>query len=118
MGNLYLQHLGGNRLFNCRKCSVFLSNDSQIESKNFTASSGRAYLFKKTVNMYFSEVLDREMMTGRHKIRHAHCKKCHGYLGWKYEFAYKDNQRYKEGKVVLEVGLLVEKDGIEGEIKN
>lgn len=34
------------------------------------------------------------------------CKKCKTDLGWKYEYTKNDEQRYKEGKYVLEVECL------------
>jgi protein yippee-like 5 len=37
------------------------------------------------------------MLTGRHFVRDVFCKKCAVKLGWIYEFATDDSQRYKEG---------------------
>jgi len=60
-----------------------------------------------------SEVQDRVMLTGRHMVRDVSCKKCDVKLGWIYEFATEENQRYKEGRVILERALVTETDGIE-----
>ena len=60
-----------------------------------------------------SEVQDRAMLTGRHMVRDVFCKNCEAKLGWMYEYATEENQRYKEGRVILERALVVEADGIE-----
>ena len=61
----------------------------------------------------FSEVQDRVMLTGRHVVRDVSCKNCEAKLGWIYEFATEENQRYKEGRVILERALVTESDGLE-----
>lgn len=54
---------------------------------------GRAFLFHKVVNLVYSEVQDRVMLTGRHMVRDVSCKNCATKLGWVYEFATEENQR-------------------------
>ena len=51
------------------------------------------------------------MLTGRHIVRDVACKSCSQKLGWVYEFATEENQRYKEGRVILERALVTEQDG-------
>lgn len=41
------------------------------------------------------------------------CKSCDCKLGWMYEFATEDSQKYKEGRVILERALVTESDGVE-----
>ena len=53
------------------------------------------------------------MLTGRHIVRDVSCKNCNVNLGWVYEFATEENQRYKEGRVILERALVNEQDGID-----
>jgi len=53
------------------------------------------------------------MLTGRHIVRDVTCKKCDTKLGWVYEFATEENQRYKEGRVILERALVRELDGLD-----
>lgn len=53
------------------------------------------------------------MLTGRHMVRDVSCKNCDTKLGWIYEFATEENQRYKEGRVILERALVTESDGID-----
>ena len=53
------------------------------------------------------------MLTGKHMVRDVGCKNCDAKLGWIYEFANEENQRYKEGKVILERALVTETDSFE-----
>merc|ERR1712061_978024 len=84
-------------------------------SRRFTGATGRAFLFNKVVNLRYSDVQVRQMLTGRHIVRDVSCKNCNVKLGWVYEYATEDNQRYKEGKVILERALVNEQDGIDEE---
>lgn len=113
MGRKFLDHMGGSRLFSCAHCDTNLTNRSELISTRFTGSTGRAYLFNKVVNLSYSEVQDRMMITGRHMVRDVFCKNCEEKLGWMYEFATEDNQRYKEGRIILERALIIESDGFE-----
>ena len=76
-------------------------------------ATGRAFLFNRVVNLNYSEVQDRVMLTGRHMVRDVSCKKCDAKLGWIYEFATEENQRYKEGRVILERALVTESEGFD-----
>lgn len=51
------------------------------------------------------------MLTGRHMVRDVMCKNCKTKLGWMYEFATEESQRYKEGRVILEHALISESEG-------
>ncbi|XP_023338858.1 protein yippee-like 5 [Eurytemora carolleeae] len=113
MGRVFLEHCGGSRLFSCNNCDTVLTNRGELISTRFTGATGRAYLFGKVVNLKYSEVQDRVMLTGRHMVRDVFCKNCDAKLGWMYEFATEDNQRYKEGRVILERALVNETDGID-----
>ncbi|KAL2735128.1 protein yippee-like 5 [Vespula maculifrons] len=132
MGVIFLEHIGGTRLFSCASCDTNLTNRGQLISTRFTGATGRAFLFNKVVNLNYryriqssllflpsnycymvhSEVQDRVMLTGRHMVRDVSCKNCDAKLGWVYEFATDDNQRYKEGRVILERALVTESDGM------
>lgn len=46
-------------------------------------------------------------------VRDVMCKNCDQKLGWIYEFANEENQRYKEGRVILERALVTESEGFE-----
>ena len=45
------------------------------------------------------------MTTGMHTIRVLYCIDCHENVGWKYEIAYEEDQKYKEGRFILEEEL-------------
>uniref|UniRef100_A0A915IMQ3 Protein yippee-like n=1 Tax=Romanomermis culicivorax TaxID=13658 RepID=A0A915IMQ3_ROMCU len=113
MGRLFFEHLGGTRMFLCAHCDTYLTNRSELVSTRFTGATGRAFLFNRVVNLEMSEMQDRMMLTGRHMVRDVSCKKCKTKLGWMYEFATDDTQRYKEGRVILERALVTEADGRE-----
>merc|ERR1719167_1064378 len=83
MGRQHLFHLGGYRIFSCIRCQTFLTNRDEL------------------------------MLTGRHIVRDVTCKSCQTKLGWIYEYATEENQRYKEGKVILERALVNESDGLD-----
>lgn len=77
-------------------------------SRAFTGQHGRAYLFDQVVNVYTGEPQERQMTTGLHIVRDIHCVKCKVILGWKYDRAYEETQKYKEGKFILERALLID----------
>ncbi|CDS36993.1 yippee protein [Echinococcus multilocularis] len=97
MGRLFIEHLGGERVFVCH-CHTPLTNRDELLSTRFTGSTGRAFLFHRVVNVTFSEIQDRVMITGRHLVRDVLCMNCGNKLGWMYEYAMEESQRYKEGK--------------------
>jgi len=111
MGRIFLDHMGGSRLFSCVSCDANLTNRSELISTRFTGATGRAFLFNKVVNLSFSDIQDRVMLTGRHMVRDISCKNCDAKLGWIYEFATEESQRYKEGRVILERALVRETEG-------
>merc|ERR1712203_590168 len=113
MGRVYLEHFGGSKPFSCAQCDTFLTNRAELISTRFTGATGRAFLFNRVVNLNYSETQDRIMLTGRHIVRDVTCKKCDTKLGWVYEFATEENQRYKEGRVILERALVTEMDGLD-----
>ncbi|CAF1628714.1 unnamed protein product [Rotaria magnacalcarata] len=111
MGRIFLEHLGGQRIFSCAHCDTPLTNRNELVSTRFTGSTGRAFLFSRIVNTKQSLVQERMMLTGRHFVRDISCKKCDTKLGWMYEFATEDSQRYKEGRIILERALINETVG-------
>ncbi|MFH4975247.1 hypothetical protein AB6A40_001956 [Gnathostoma spinigerum] len=110
MGRIFYEHLGGKRIFSCETCETYLSNRHEVMSTNFRGATGRAFLFRRVVNIRESDVESREMMTGRHLVRDIFCKRCNTKLGWMYEFAVEPDQKYKEGRVILERKLVRESE--------
>ena len=68
-----------------------------------------AFLVDKVKNVHFGEEETRFLLTGRHSVRNVHCNSCEEVLGWKYEVAFEEEQKYKEQKFVLELALLHQK---------
>lgn len=48
------------------------------------------------------------MLSGLHTVADIFCCCCGQIVGWKYESAHERNQKYKEGKFVLERGRIVD----------
>jgi len=111
MGKLFLDHINGTKLYSCASCDTNLTNKGELISTRFTGATGRAYLFKKVVNLTYTHIQDRVMLTGRHMVRDVMCKNCKAKLGWMYEYAHEDSQKYKEGRVILEQALITESEG-------
>ena len=68
----------------------------------FQGRHGRAYLFNDAVNVTLGPSEDRMLITGLHTVADIFCTCCNTNLGWKYEQAYEDSQKYKEGKYIIE----------------
>lgn len=53
MGRIFLEHIGGQRLFSCANCDTVLTNRHELISTRFTGATGRAFLFNKVVNLNY-----------------------------------------------------------------
>ncbi|KAL6867277.1 hypothetical protein ACP4OV_015301 [Aristida adscensionis] len=62
------------------------------------------------VNICLGPNEDRYLITGLHTVNDIYCSCCQQLLGWRYEKAYDESQKYKEGKFILERARMV-KDG-------
>nr|XP_010923052.1 protein yippee-like isoform X4 [Elaeis guineensis] len=101
MGRLFLIHLEG-KIYSCKHCQTHLALYTDIMSKSFHCRHGKAYLFHKVVNVTVGLKEDRMMMTGLHTVSDIFCVGCGSIVGWKYDAAHDKNQKYKEGKFILE----------------
>ena len=72
--------------------------------------NGRAFLFSHAMNVMVGPKEDRQLTTGLHMVADVYCCDCHEVLGWKYERAYGETQKYKEGKYILEKSKIVRED--------
>lgn len=59
MGRIFLDHLGGQRIFSCANCDTPLTNRSELVSTRFTGATGRAFLFNHVVNTKANSVQER-----------------------------------------------------------
>jgi protein yippee-like 5 len=62
MGRLYLEHIGGAKIYSCNNCDTPLTNKTEIISTRFTGATGRAYLFGNVVNYTVNEVQERVIL--------------------------------------------------------
>lgn len=53
MGRIFLDHVGGDRLYACAACDTNLTNRDELISTRFTGATGRAFLFNKVVNLNY-----------------------------------------------------------------
>ncbi|KAI9144839.1 yippee-like protein [Paraphysoderma sedebokerense] len=108
MGLLFKVYLSPEKghIFACSNCRTHFTTNDLIISKQFQGQHGRAFLFNKVVNVAEGEPQTRSMTTGLHTVRDIFCQHCNIVVGWKYEKAYEETQRYKEGKYILEKALL------------
>ena len=108
----------------CAKCSTDLCSTSQIISKGFTGRHGRAYLvspspalsdfaqsYRGANDLYLPNTKtdapsSRQLVTGVHTVSDVRCIFCGSMLGWKYDEAEEESQRYKVGKYILETKMI------------
>eukprot|EP00045_Choanoeca_perplexa_P001547 m.20242 g.20242 ORF g.20242 m.20242 type:complete len:114 (+) comp11019_c0_seq2:392-733(+) len=102
MGRLFKEYLKEPRVYVCSGCNTHLAAQDSLVSKSFHGRLGPAYLFNEVVNIDVGPAQQKMLITGLHSICDVHCSVCRVYLGWKYEMAYAQEQRYKIGKVILE----------------
>lgn len=102
MGRPFKQYLTGPRIYSCSNCRSHSADHDEIISKSFQGRHGRAYLFASVVNVCVGPLEDRLLITGLHTVADIYCSDCAEVLGWKYEKAYEESQKYKEGKYILE----------------
>ncbi|RSH78952.1 uncharacterized protein EHS24_001875 [Apiotrichum porosum] len=109
---LHLAHVpDGTPVFSCVKCSEVLALQDELVSKAFMGRSGRAYLMNSTINTNLGKREDRKLMTGKHTVADLHCAACNAELGWMYIKAPNGEQRYKEGRYILEEAQIVKENG-------
>ena len=104
---LYKKFLKGEKIYACSNCHCHLAYHEDIISKSFQGRHGRAYLFETIVNFFLGEPEDRTLITGVHTVCDVFCVSCQTVLGWKYEDAKEESQKYKVGKFIVEKVYLV-----------
>ncbi|KAL8720999.1 MAG: hypothetical protein Q9225_002239 [Loekoesia sp. 1 TL-2023] len=106
----------------CARCATDFCPTSQIISKGFTGRHGRAYLVSASPvtdtapydyqsryakraslpNTRTHKAVPRQLVTGAHTVSDVSCAFCGSVIGWKYDSAEEETQRYKVGKYILE----------------
>ncbi|CEF67203.1 Protein yippee-like CG15309 [Strongyloides ratti] len=103
----------GTKAYSCLHCRAHLAKHSELISKSFQGSQGKAYLFNSVVNIGCGPSEERVLLTGLHAVADIFCECCKTTLGWKYEHAFEASQKYKEGKFIIEVIHMVKDNGWE-----
>ena len=117
----------------CAKCAIDICPTSQIVSKGFTGRHGRAYLVSPSassistsetfraskntclLNTKTDSPTSRQLVTGTHTVSDVRCAFCSSLLGWKYDEAEEESQRYKVGKYILETKMICSSSNWENE---
>ncbi|OQU79113.1 LOW QUALITY PROTEIN: hypothetical protein SORBI_3008G097401 [Sorghum bicolor] len=94
----------------CCTCRNHVCLHDDIISKAFQGRNGRAFLFSHAMNVVVGAKEDRQLMTGLHTVADIYCNDCREVLGWKYERAYEETQKYKEGKFIFEKSKIVKEN--------
>ncbi|XP_031498650.1 protein yippee-like At5g53940 [Nymphaea colorata] len=113
MGRVYVVELEG-KIYRCKFCLTHLALLDDLVSKAFHCRRGKAYLFNNAVNIIVGDQEERLMISGMHTVADIFCCCCGQIVGWKYEAAHEQTQKYKEGKYILERGRII--DGIDPEL--
>jgi len=111
LSNLDLHHVPDDKpVYTCLKCGVVVALQDELVSKAFTGRSGRAYLMNSTINTNLGRREERKLLTGMHTVADLHCASCDSALGWMYIKAPNGEQRYKEGRYILEAAKIVKEN--------
>ncbi|XP_055335065.1 protein yippee-like 5 [Paramacrobiotus metropolitanus] len=105
-----------NKVFACASCDTVLTQHNLLRSRQFIGSTGAAILFRRAINVNFSEATERQFLTGQYMAKDVTCSRCAGRLGWYYERSFDPHFAFKETQVVLEVKLIKERDGTATEL--
>ncbi|WVZ90214.1 hypothetical protein U9M48_036536 [Paspalum notatum var. saurae] len=105
-----MAELVGPRVYSCCNCRNHVCLHDDIISKAFQGRNGRAFLFSHAMNVVVGAKEDRQLITGLHTVADIFCNDCREVLGWKYERAYEETQKYKEGKFIFEKSKIVKEN--------
>lgn len=103
MGKLHLVRLEESpELFTCAKCGAHFCSANDVVSKNFQGKNGKAFLVARCDNVALGAQENKVLMTGLHIVRDAICVGCNTVVGWSYDYAHDEKERYKTLKFVIE----------------
>lgn len=104
--------LAGKKVWSCKSCGYHIADHRDIVSKTFTGKNGPALLFSSSVNVTEGEPITKELMTGKHIVVDITCNNCAAYVGWTYRQAFNPENKYKEGKSVLEKTAIIKEKNV------
>ena len=70
------------------------------------------------INVFCGPEAEKEMATGCHVVSDIYCIYCCVLIGWKYHKAYEKDQKYKEGKFIIEKAFLQKEKECKLDAKN
>eukprot|EP00389_Voromonas_pontica_P001000 GDKH01001492.1.p2 GENE.GDKH01001492.1~~GDKH01001492.1.p2 ORF type:complete len:118 (-),score=5.84 GDKH01001492.1:683-1036(-) len=112
MGRVFLRWIESpSGTYRCNSCHAHLADIVDLVSKDFHGTLGKAYLFASCVNVACLPAEERVLVTGMHTVCDICCVNCKTIVGWKYLKAFEPDQKYKEGKVILEKARMYKEDG-------
>lgn len=109
MGRLFKQYLEEDYgpKFACAQCNADVATYSDLIWEGFMGAQEPAYLFDNAMNLQPTSVTRQEVLSsGTYELADVSCRHCATALGWLYLSSSKEEQRYKEGKVLLAQSLL------------
>ena len=92
-------------VYACKKCATHLCDERDVVSRQFHGKHGQAVLVTRCENCYFGASEQKMLLTGLHIVRDIYCRVCDSDLGWTYDFAHEERERYKISKFVIETAL-------------
>jgi len=104
--------LSGKKVWSCKSCGIHIADHRDVHSKNFTGKNGEAILFNSAVNVTQGEPVEKQMLSGKHLVSDIKCNNCGDYVGWTYQKAFTPENKFKEGKSVLEKSCLVKEKNV------
>lgn len=110
MGKIVQIFLNGDKIYVCNNCHAHIATQDDILSKAFHGRHGKAYLFKRVENIFTGIKEDRLLLTGLHTVADISCSLCCTIIGWKYEYAFEESQKYKEGTYIVEKVKIVKEN--------
>lgn len=111
MGRIFQEYLTCDKIYSCHHCRAHLASHDDIISKSFQGRHGRAYLFNNVINVHEGAKEERVLITGLHTVCDIYCNVCSNVLGWKYNTAFEETQKYKEGKFIVEKVKMEKEEG-------
>ncbi|SIO73719.1 Protein yippee [Babesia microti strain RI] len=106
MGRLFKEYIKSRDIYSCSECQNHLTCLDDLVSTSFRGRTGSAWLFSRVINVTEGPFEDRMMTTGQHTIVDIYCNDCGSNLGWKYQEATEESEKYKCGMYILEKALL------------
>jgi len=104
--------LCGKKVWSCKTCGFHIADHRDVHTKNFTGKNGPAVLFNTVVNVTEGDPKERQMISGRYTVTDIACNNCAAYIGWTYQNATAQENKFKIGKSVLEKSSLVKEKNL------